>query len=251
MRGRGWGSCFALEARTRLRGSRWHRRAGRCAAESAAAADAGSRPGGDVGLDAVGGTRRAAAGVTAGAPGASDASDASGALSRTVRRRGREGISYLARCPLRRPAGPRGGRRRGRPSVRPSERGALRSTSSPRSVSAFAKILCGLASFSARSQAGYPLPRHNWHSTSAVTDSVPRETRLRDASCNGATGASAIAARQAQRPDTDGVVSVHQLCAEQRNRAPWLLRRIPATRTSASALPCCCPTPSRPGRRAR
>ena len=127
-----------------------------------------------MGLDAVGGTRRAAAGVTAGAPGASDASDASGALSRTVRRRGREGISYLARCPLRRPAGPRGGRRRGRPSVRPSERGALRSTSSPRSVSAFAKILCGLASFSARSQAGYPLPRHNWHSTSAVTDSVPR-----------------------------------------------------------------------------
>lgn len=209
-----------------------------------------------MGLDAVAYSRRdarraAAGGVTAGAPGASDASDASGALSRTVRRRGREGISYLARCPLRRPAGPRGGRRRGRPSVRPSERGALRSTSSPRSVSAFAKILCGLASFSARSQAGYPLPRHNWHSTSAVTDSVPRETRLRDASCNGATGASAIAARQAQRPDTDGVVSVHQLCAEQRNRAPWLLRRIPATRTSASALPCCCPTPSRPGRRAR
>ena len=113
----------ALEARTRLRGSRWHRRAGRCAAESAAAADAGSRPGGDVGLDAVGGTRRAAAGVTAGAPGASDASDASGALSRTVRRRGREGISYLARCPLRRPAGPRGPRRAApgaRPSARPS-----------------------------------------------------------------------------------------------------------------------------------
>ena len=205
-----------------------------------------------MGLDAVGGTRRAAAGVTAGAPGASDASDASGALSRTVRRRGREGISYLARCPLRRPAGPRGGRRRGRPSVRPSERGALRSTSSPRSVSAFAKRYVESLVFLRTLKLATPC-----HATTGTAPArLPTVCRARD------SAARCILQRRNRRERDRGAAGAaagHRRCRVR----PSVVRRAAQSSTMAaapntgnthfckSALPCCCPTPSRPGRRAR